>query len=141
MRKILDAIYRVMCHTALSFTAVMLFFWAFMDGGNQDSLSYAHVTSFLKFAAIFGVTALLTYIPKVPAMLKTLVHFIINTVAFVMIISVSGEGSQSARFVSIALFALAYAAVTVAVILLRRVGIKKAEEKVAEDVRAEETEE
>ena len=129
MKRILSALYRFMCHTALSFTAVLLFFWLFMDNGNNDSLSYEHVTSFFKFAIIFGATALITFIPKLPSPLKTLIHFIINTVSFVAFFTLSKDGTQSAKFVAIIIFVIIYAVISLAAALLRRVPDKKTVEE------------
>ena len=134
MKKILSALYRFMCHTALSFTAVLLFFWLFMDNGNNHSLAYEHITGFFKFSLIFGATALITFIPKLPTALKTLLHFIINTVSFVVFFTLAREGTQSAKFIAIIIFVVIYAVVSLAAALLRRVPEKKTvEEAPAED--------
>lgn len=137
MKKTLNSLYRALCHTALAFTAVLFFFWLFMDSGNNDRIYYEDITEFFKFAAIFGLSSFLSVIPKIPAVLKTFLRFIVNTIAFVAFISVLGDGSQNARFVSIVLFVIIYVIVTVTAIVIE----KLLNRKTNEDVRAETTQE
>lgn len=137
MKKVLDALWRVLSHTSIAFTAILLFFWLFMDSGNNDKLYYEYITGFFKFALVFGVSSLVAYIPKMPAVLKIFVRFIINTVAFTAFVSVLGQGTQNARFVAIILFVAVYVVVTALAVILA----KLSRVKVKEDVRAETTEE
>ena len=140
MKKILNALYRVLCHTSIAFTAVLFFFWLFMDSGNNGKLYYEHITEFFKFALVYGVSSLIALIPKMPTVLKIFVRFIVNTVAFTAFISMLGDGTQNARFVAIILFVLVYAVVTAIAVILGKLS-DKADRKAAEDVRAETTEE
>lgn len=129
MKKFLSALYRVMCHIALSFTAVLLFFWSFMDNGNNAALAYENITEFFKFSLIFGASSLISFIPKLPSPLKTLIHFVINTVSFVVFFTLSHEGSQSAKFIAIIIFVVIYVVVSLAAALIRRVSDKKVVEE------------
>ena len=133
MKKILNALYRVLCHTSIAFTAVLFFFWLFMDGGNNDKLYYENITEFFKFALVFGVSSLITLIPKMPTVLKVFVRFIVNTVAFTAFISTLGNGTQNARFVAIVLFVLIYAVVTVLAVILGKLADRKPAEKAIEE--------
>lgn len=109
MKKILDALYMAICHFSLAFSGVVLFFWSFMK--EAQYLDYDKISIFFRFALIFGVTAFFFAIPKIPYMVKVALHFVVNTVGFIItFISATGI-SQMRAFVVGALFILAYVVV------------------------------
>ena len=129
MKKILSALYRLLCHTALCFTGILSFFWLFMNDGNNKYISYDNITMFLKFALIFGISSFIDYIPKLPSSLKAFLRFVVNIVSFVFFFVISTEGSQTGKFISAILFILIYSVVLALNLVIKKLTAEKTTEE------------
>lgn len=133
MKKILNALYTALCHFSLAFSGIVLFFWSFMK--EAQYLDYDRILIFFRFAIIFGVSSLIFAIPKVPYVVKTAIHFVVNTIGF-MVTFVTATGiSQMRAFVVGALFVVVYVivfAVTRFFVFVEKKLDKKANEEKAE---------
>ena len=106
MKKILNVLYTVLCHFALSFSGIILFFWSFMK--EAQYIDYEKILVFFHFALIFGVASVIFAIPKIPYIVKLSLHFVINTIAFVATFATATGISQMRAFVVGALFVIIY---------------------------------
>ena len=106
MKKILNALYMVLCHFALAFSGIVLFFWFFMN--EAQYIDYEKILVFFRFALIFGITALIFAIPKIPYIVKTALHFVVNTIGFIVTFISATEISQMRAFVVGVFFVVAY---------------------------------
>lgn len=114
MNKLFSVIYKAICHFSIVFSAIILFFWCFMNAlpsSTSKSLDYDKIKFFLIFALIFGVTSLIFAIPKIPEALKVLLHFMINDIAFAYIFPLAVGLSGVRIFLCATLFVLLYAVV------------------------------
>ena len=106
MKKILNVLYTVLCHFALSFSGIILFFWSFMK--EAQYIDYEKILVFFRFALIFGVASVIFAIPKIPYIVRLALHFVINTIAFVATFATATGISQMRAFVVGALFVIIY---------------------------------
>ena len=135
MKTVLNAIGRIISHSSIAFTAAVVFFWLFMsENSNQNAMEYGVITMLLEFGLVFGATSLIKFIPMVPRIVKILLHFGINAVSFALFFNLFGSLSQATAFVAIVVFALCYALVTVALLLLEKLADKVSKRKNAEDI-------
>lgn len=109
MKKILDVLYTVLCHFALSFSGTILFFWSFMK--KAQYIDYENILIFFRFAVIFGIASIIFAIPKIPYIVKVAIHFVVNTIAFVATFATATGISQMRAFVVGALFVIIYVVV------------------------------
>lgn len=108
MKKILEALYKVLCQTSILFFGIVMFFALFLLNTTTANLSREVILSFFGFSAFFGVCALLDLFIAIPSVLKAIVRFILTTVGFVVCLLVSFERSSAQMFVSVAFFAVVY---------------------------------
>ena len=127
MKTVLKALSRIISHTAIAFTLSVIFFWVFMsENSNQNALEYEVITMLLKFASVYGFTSLIGMIPKIPQILKTFLHFVINAVSFVIFFEIFTRISHKATaFVVMTLFVIAYAVVTAILLVLNKIADRK----------------
>ncbi|MBQ7897614.1 MAG: hypothetical protein IJ323_04240 [Clostridia bacterium] len=109
MKKILNVLYTAVCHFALSFSGIILFFWLFME--EAQYIDYEKILIFFRFALIFGAASVVFAIPKIPYVVKVALHFVINTIAFVATFATATGISQMRAFVVGALFVIIYAVI------------------------------
>ena len=134
MKTIFSALYRIICHFAIAFSGIILFFWSFMR--ESGYINYDRISVFFTFAVIFGVSSLIFSLPKLPEMLKTALHFVVNTIGFLStFVSVEGV-TQAQAFIIGAFFVLIYVVISAVIAF----GKKLLNRKAKEDVRVETTE-
>ncbi len=114
MKKVFSIFYRALCHFSLAFSGILIFFWAVMkriqyiDHERTPYIDHENISAFLTFAVIFGVTSFIFAIPKLPYVLKVILHFILNAVSFVLNLAVVDGVTPVRLFVVTALFAVLY---------------------------------
>ena len=125
MKRTFSIIYRALCHFALAFTGIVLFFGKFLVDEKLDSLKAESISIFAAFSIIFGISSLV-FSTRIPSVLKVVLHFIINSAAF---IATFGSGRPASQvLVSYALFAIIYFVVLACSVGLNKL-IEKSEEK------------
>lgn len=119
MAKILKALYRVVCDTALVFTGVMLLFGVFFlsDSAGGRGLHKDVMLSFFYFALIIGIASLFFLLKRLPAVATAVMHFVLSSVGFAWkILGVAGESSvktvtqmtSAGMFIATVLFVIIY---------------------------------
>ena len=117
MKSIFSSIYRAFCHFALAFTGIVLFFGKFLVDENLNSLKAESISIFAAFSIIFGISSFV-FSTRIPSALKTVIHFIINSAAF---IATFGSGKSAAQvLVSYAVFVVIYFAVLICSVFLKK---------------------
>ncbi len=115
---IFTAIKRLVCHFSLAFSGIILFFWTLMK--ETSYINYDKISVFFWFSVIFGATSLVFSIPEIPSFIKTVIHLILNTAAFVFTFG-SIDGTTEARaFVAGAFFVLLYVIIALVLSLLKK---------------------
>ncbi len=109
MAKILKAIYRIMCDTALVFTAVMLIFGVLiMSDERTFMITRDVVLSFFYFSFMVGVASVFYLIKKLHVTVSAIMHFIVSSIGYVWHILTVTERSAAQMFVGAALFVVIY---------------------------------
>ncbi len=134
MKTILSALYRAICHFALAFSGIILFFWAFMR--TSGYINYDRLSIFATFALIFGISSFIFSIPKLSILLKTAIHFVINTIGFLSTFVAIDGVTQARAFIVGVTFVIIYFAIYFISILLKKLANPK---KKADVVEKEET--
>ena len=130
MAKILKAIYRIMCDTALVFTAVMLIFGVFIMSDDRTFIIAREVVlSFFYFSFMVGVASVFFLIKKLPITVSAIIHFLVSSVGYVWHILTVTERSTAQMFVGAALFVVIYWGVF-AISKFIQIPIKKSESKI-----------
>ncbi len=135
MKTLLSVLYRIICHFSIVFSAIVLFFGKFMSDNQLIGLKPESISVFALFSLIFGLSSLVFVIPKLPAALKKVLHFVINMVGFFSTFITMEGVTQSEAFISAALFVIIYAVVTLLSFLLKKLAGRVKAEK--EDVQSE----
>ncbi len=111
MKKILSQLYTALCHFALAFSGIIIFFW--LSFPTQTSyIDHSNLTVFFRFALAFGISSVLFALPRnFPYAIKVVLHFIVNAIMFILTIANVGESNQLRTFIVVAFFTFVYAVV------------------------------
>ena len=111
MKKVLSILYTALCHFALAFSGIIIFFWLCFP--TQTSyIDHSNLTVFCIFAVVFGVSSALFALPKkFPYALKVVLHFIANTAVFVFAFATVNGFNQMRAFISAVIFVIIYAVI------------------------------
>lgn len=124
---IFTAIRRLVCHFSFAFSGIILFFWTLMK--ETSYINYDKISVFFWFSVIFGVTSLIFSIPKIPTFIKTVLHLILNTAAFVFTFGAVDGTTEARAFVAGAFFVLLYVIIALAIFLLKKLSQRLSEKK------------
>lgn len=109
MARILKAVYRIMCDTALVFTAVMLVFGVLiMSDDKTFMITRDVIVSFFYFSLMVGVASVFYLIKKLPVAVSAIIHFVISAAGYTWHILAVTERSTAQMFVGAALFVVVY---------------------------------
>lgn len=109
MARILKAVYRIMCDTALVFTAVMLVFGVLiMSDDKTFMITRDVIVSFFYFSLMVGLASIFFMIKKLPSPVSSIIHFVISAVGYLINILTVTERSTAQMFVGGALFVVVY---------------------------------
>ena len=108
MKKVLSALYTALCHFALAFSGIIIFFWLCFP--TQTSyIDHSNLSVFCRFALVFGISSILFALPKkFPYAIKVVIHFIVNTVAFVFTFGMVNGFNQMRAFITAIIFVIIY---------------------------------
>ena len=129
MKTVFSALWRAVCHFSLAFSGIILFFWRFMLDNSLIGLKPESISVFATFALIFGVSSLVFSIPKLPEILKTAIHFIVNTIGFLSTFVAVDGVTQARAFIAGALFVIVYIVIFVLSLVIKRLVNGKAKEE------------
>lgn len=124
MKNVMSALYRALCHFALAFTGIMLFFGKFMTDNSVNSLKPESISIFASFALIFGISSFVEYIPGINRVIKVLIHFAINLVGFFSTFASIDGTTQIRAFVASFVFVIIYAVVYLLSFFLKKLANK-----------------
>ena len=135
MKTVFLTIYRMICHFSMAFSGILLFFWSFM--GKTAYIDYERIGLFFDFALIFGISSIVFSLKKLPDIVKIAIHFVANTIGFIVTI-MSVAASETQAFVVGVVFVLVYIAITSIAyfvkVYLKKLELKASEREKKEDV-------
>lgn len=108
MKKVLLAIYRVLCDTALVFGTIIMFFALFIINSTTANLTGEVILSLFGFAGVFGLSGVLSEFAEIPRVIVTIVRFIVSAVGFVVFVLLPFDRPTEQIFVGTALFVVLY---------------------------------
>ncbi|MBR6633028.1 MAG: hypothetical protein IKL05_01860 [Clostridia bacterium] len=129
MKTVLSALWRAICHFSLAFSGIILFFWRFMLDNSLIGLKPESISVFATFALIFGISSFVFSIPKLTDILKTAIHFVINTIGFLSTFVAVDGVTQARAFIAGALFVVIYLVVFLLSLVFKKLANGKAKEE------------
>lgn len=108
----------MVCHFSLAFSGIILFFWTLMK--ETSYINYDKISVFFRFSVIFGVSSLIFSIPNIPSFIKTVLHLILNTAAFVFTFGAIDGTTEARAFVAGAFFVQIYIIVALVLFFLKK---------------------
>lgn len=87
------------------------------------------ISVFATFALIFGISSFVFSIPKLPEILKTAIHFVINTIGFLSTFVAVDGVTQARAFIAGALFVVIYLVVFLLSLVFKKLVNGKAKEE------------
>lgn len=129
MKTILSALWRAICHFSIAFSSIILFFWKFMLDNSLIGLKPESIAVFATFALIFGISSFVFSIPKLPDMLKTAIHFVINTIGFLSTFVAVDGVTQARAFIAGALFVVIYVVIFALSLVIKKLANRNAKEE------------
>lgn len=109
MKKVFSALYTALCHFALAFSGIIIFFWLFFP--TQTSyIDHSNLRVFLTFSVVFGLSSILFALPKAFLyVIKVLLHYLVNVTVFVFTFVNVGGYNEVRAFLAGGLFTVVYA--------------------------------
>lgn len=118
MKTVMSTLYRAICHFSIAYSGIILYFSSLMT--KTGYIDYDKLTVFLRFSIIFGISSLIFSVPNIPKILKKVLHFIINTIAFMTTFVAVEWATQAQAFVMTAFFAIIYVVISLIALLCRK---------------------
>ncbi len=132
MKKALNIIYKIICDTSVLFCVTVLLMALFLLNTTTANLNRETIFSLLGFSAIFGLSAIFSFIETLPSSFSSILRFILTAVGFVVFLLLSFERSSVQIFVATAFFAVVYW-IAFALIKLVLIPFRKKEEEIVEE--------
>lgn len=119
MKNFLSCIYKALSFTSITFFTILMFFALFVFNTDTAHFTKEMLLNFAVFSAFVGVGALVFEIPRLPAVVSTLVHFVVSGVGYVVFLLMSLAITSTRIFVGVFVFVVAYFLIFAIIKLLR----------------------
>ncbi len=108
MKKLLKALWSVLCDTSVLFILTVMFFALFIFDTNTAHFTKDTLVSFFLFSLVFGLAGVVHTAVSLPSFLRHFIRLVLTSVGFAIFILTSAERSEMQMFVGTVVFVLCY---------------------------------